>query len=76
MRKVGFIISPAYQPTGFAVTTPFEIPIARHGGEGKPVTRQGMPRSVIPTIYSSTLFGNSADRWSMKTRTEGRRPRR
>ena len=31
MRKVGFIISPAYQPMGFAVTTPFEIPIARHG---------------------------------------------
>src|SRR5271155_1429047 len=25
MRKVGFIISPGYQPMGFAVTTPFEI---------------------------------------------------
>jgi hypothetical protein len=33
-------------------------------------------RSVIGTIYSSTLFGNSADRWSMNTRTEGRRSRR
>ena len=27
-------------------------------------------------IYGSTAFGNSADRWSMKARTEGRRPRR
>jgi hypothetical protein len=26
--------------------------------------------------YSSTFFGNSADKWSMKTRTEGRSPRR
>ncbi len=34
----------------------------------------GMPRSVIRTIYGSTVFGNSADRWSMKARTEGRRP--
>ena len=25
MRKVGFIISPGYQPMGFAVTSPFEI---------------------------------------------------
>jgi transcriptional regulator GlxA family with amidase domain len=25
MRKVGFIISPGYQPMGFAVATPFEI---------------------------------------------------
>src|SRR5208282_3742651 len=38
--------------------------------------RPGAPRSVIWTIYSGALFGNSTDRWSMKTRTEGRRPRR
>jgi acetyl esterase len=32
MRKVGFIISPGYQPMGFAVTAPFEVDAVRYNG--------------------------------------------
>jgi transcriptional regulator GlxA family with amidase domain len=63
MRKVGFIISPGYQPMGFAVTAPFEI-ANRQAGE--PVYDIRMPSKHGGPVRTSLGFQVSTEPFSVE----------